>query len=90
MKYTKHLFETNFPSFNNDTLKIMYSIEMAEKILADNVIDTQTLFCALSQTLLNISNHSILPTGIWRRNMAVYAIVNPHNTAENVFLALTM
>ena len=58
---------------------------MAREILTDNVIDTQTLFYALSQTLLNISNHLILPLGIWRRNMAVYAIVNQHTTAENVF-----
>ena len=90
MYHKQHLFETNFPSFNNDTIKIMNSMEMARKILTENVIDTQTLFYALSQTLLNISNQPIIPTGIWRRNMAVYVIVNPHTTAENVFLVLTM
>ena len=34
---------------------------MARKILTENVIDTQTLFYALSKTLLNISNQSINP-----------------------------
>jgi hypothetical protein len=64
MYHKQHLFDTSFPSFNNDTIKIMNSMEMARKILTENVIDTQTLFYALSQTLLNISNQSIIPTGI--------------------------